>query len=173
MVFLRPCIQSWKAALVKQCKYNRTLRYYTLFSTKITCRISNINSIMGIFSPFTRRRFVNFTCFNFRLCIESLQGQMWEVSPGSESVRLLAREAENSTSGWGSFWERSPLGSWCFYVGVPECSLNGSWEVRICGFKWNSSNLDRAPKKRDFVLLNSWDSFLVTLPSICSETWTT
>ena len=46
---------------------------------------------------------------------------------------------------------------------VPEC-------VRICGFKRNSSNLDRAPKMRDSVLLNSWDSFLVTLPSISSET---
>ena len=46
---------------------------------------------------------------------------------------------------------------------VPEC-------VRICGFKRNSSNLDKAPKMRDAVLLNSWDSFLVTLPSISSET---
>ena len=45
---------------------------------------------------------------------------------------------------------------------VPEC-------VRISGFKKNSSNLDRAPKMRDYVLLNSWDSFLVTLPSISSE----
>ena len=47
--------------------------------------------------------------------------------------------------------------------GVPEC-------VRICGFKRNSSNLYRAPKMRDSVLLNSWDSFVVTLPSISSET---
>ena len=46
---------------------------------------------------------------------------------------------------------------------VPEC-------VVICWFKRNSSNLDNAPKIRDSVLLNSWDSFLVTLPSICSET---
>ena len=46
---------------------------------------------------------------------------------------------------------------------VPEC-------VRICGFKRNSSNLARAPKMRDFVLLNSWDNFLVTLPSILSKT---
>ena len=46
---------------------------------------------------------------------------------------------------------------------VPEC-------VVICWFKRNSSNLDRAPKMRDSVRLNFWDSFLVTLPSICSET---
>ena len=42
--------------------------------------------------------------------------------------------------------------------------------VRICGFRRNSFNLDNAPKKRDSVLLNSWDSFLVTLPSISLET---
>ena len=46
---------------------------------------------------------------------------------------------------------------------VPEC-------VRICRFKKNSSNLERAPKMRDSVLLNSWDSFLVTLPSTSSKT---
>ena len=46
---------------------------------------------------------------------------------------------------------------------VPEC-------VRICGFSRQSSNLGRAPKMRDTVLLNSWVSFLVTLPSISSET---
>ena len=54
-----------------------------------------------------------------------------------------------------------------FQVGVRECSRNGSGEnVRICGFKRKSSNLDRAPKMRDSVLLKSWDSFFVTLPSI-------
>ena len=46
---------------------------------------------------------------------------------------------------------------------VPEC-------VRIYGFKKNSSNSDRGPKMRESVLLSSWDSFLVTLPSISSET---
>ena len=40
-----------------------------------------------------------------------------------------------------------------------------------CGSKKNSSTLDRTPKMRPSVLLNAWDSFLVTLPSICSETW--
>ena len=40
----------------------------------------------------------------------------------------------------------------------------------FCGFKRNSSNLDRAAKMRDSFLLNSWDSFLVTLLSISSET---
>ena len=72
-------------------------------------------------------------------------------------------------SGWGSLWELSSFVPWfSTFVfrnvpgTVPEC-------VVICGFKRNSSNLDRAPKMRDYVLLNSWDSFLMTLPSISSE----
>ena len=73
-------------------------------------------------------------------------------------------------SGWGSLWESSSFVPWfSTFVfrnvpgTVPEC-------VVICWFKRNSSNLDRAPKMRDSVRLNSWDSFLVTLPLICSET---
>ena len=73
-------------------------------------------------------------------------------------------------SGWGSLWESSSFVPWfstfVFRIvpgTVPEC-------VHICGFKRNSSNLDRAPKMRDSVMLNSWDSFLATPPSISSET---
>ena len=79
--------------------------------------------------------------------------------------------AEDACSGWGSLWESSSFVPWfpTFVFRnapgtVPEC-------VRICGFRRNSSNLDRVPKMRDSVLLNSWDSFLVTLPSISSETF--
>ena len=56
-----------------------------------------------------------------------------------------------------------------FHVCVPGCSGTVPECVRICWFKRNSSNLDRVPKMRDSVLLNSWDSFLLTLPSISSE----
>ena len=73
-------------------------------------------------------------------------------------------------SGWGSLWESSSFVPWFstfvfrnFPGTVSEC-------VRICWFKRNSSNLDRAPKMRDCVLLNSWDRFLLTLSSISSET---
>ena len=73
-------------------------------------------------------------------------------------------------SGWGSLWEWSsfvPRFSTFVFRNVPgtvpEC-------VRICGFKRISSNLDRAPKMRDSVPRNSWDSFLLILPSISSET---
>ena len=72
-------------------------------------------------------------------------------------------------SGWGSLWESSSFVPWfSTFVfrnvprTVPEC-------VRICKFKRNSSNLDRAPKMRDSVLLNPWDSFLVILPSTSSK----
>ena len=44
-------------------------------------------------------------------------------------------------------------------------------KVRTCGFRRNSSSFDKAPKIRDFVLLNSLASFLVTFSSISSETW--
>ena len=92
---------------------------------------------------------------------------MWEVSSGSESIRLLARQPENSTSKWESFWERSRLGSWL--LAFRDCPGMVPENVCICGFKKNSSNLDRAPTTRASVLLKSWDSFLVTLPSISSK----
>ena len=73
-------------------------------------------------------------------------------------------------SGWGSLWESSSFVPWfSTFVfqnvpgTVPEC-------VRVCWFKRNSFNLDRAPKMRESVRLNSWDSFLVTLLSISSVT---
>ena len=93
-----------------------------------------------------------------------------EVSSGSESVRLLARQAENSTSGWGSFWERSLLGSWFSTSAFRNVPGTVRENDRICGFKRSSPYLDRAPRMRDCVLLNSWDSLFVTLPSISSET---
>ena len=43
--------------------------------------------------------------------------------------------------------------------------------VRTCRFRRNPSSLDRTPKIRDYIRLNSWDSFLVTVPSISYETW--
>ena len=73
-------------------------------------------------------------------------------------------------SGWGSLWEWSSFVPWfSTFVfrsvpgTVPKCVSN-------CGFKRNSSILDRATKMRDSVLLNSWGSFLATLLSVSSET---
>ena len=54
-------------------------------------------------------------------------------------------------------------------VFLRRCSGTVPESVRICGFKRNSSVQDSAPKMQDSVLMNSWDVFLVTLPSIASE----
>ena len=105
------------------------------------------------------RVLTNFSCSSFTMS--------WPTSrPAFCVVWLRKRPA----SGWGSLWESSSFVPWFStfvfrnVLGtVPEC-------VRICGFKRKSSNLDRADKMRDSVLLNSWDSFLVTLPSVSSET---
>ena len=73
-------------------------------------------------------------------------------------------------SGWGSLWESSSFVPWFSRFVFRNVPGTVSECVRICWFKRNSSNLDRAPNMRDSVRLNSWDSFLVTLPSISSET---
>ena len=57
-----------------------------------------------------------------------------------------------------------------FHVHVLGCSGTVPESVRICGFKKKSSKLDRATKMRGSVLLISWDNFILTLPSISSET---
>ena len=97
----------------------------------------------------------------------------------SVAVRGLIRVWVNWSAGpidrelhfpMGEFWERSPLGSrfsTSLFRDVPETVLSS---VRTRGFKKNSSNLNRPPKIRDSVLLNSWDIFVVILPSISSET---
>ena len=85
-------------------------------------------------------------------------------------VRVLCSlAAEDACFRMRSLWESSSFVPWfskfVFWNvlrTVPEC-------VRICGLKKNSAKLDRAHKMRDSVLLNSWDSFLMTLPSISSE----
>ena len=86
---------------------------------------------------------------------------LWEVSYGSESTELLYRQANNSNSGWESFWEWSPVGSWFSTSLFRDVSGAVPESVRNCRFKENWSNLDRAPKLWDSVLLKSWDSFLV------------
>ena len=102
-----------------------------------------------------------------RLCFWTLVIMSWPNS-GREFCVVWLRKMP--ASGWRSLWESSSFVPWfSTFVfrnvpgTVPEC-------VRICGFKRISYNLERAHKMRDSVLLNSWDSFLVSLPSISSET---
>ena len=96
---------------------------------------------------------------------------MWCVSSWSDSVRLLVRQAENSTSWQRSFRERYTVGSRFSEALFLDILGIATEQVRICGFWRKPSSSDKAPKMRDSVQLNSWESFLVTLPSISSETW--
>ena len=77
----------------------------------------------------------------------------------------------NSSSGPGSSEGRSSLVPWLSILLLLDVPGTATEQVRLCGFKRNSSSFDKAPKMRDSVLLNSFESFLVTLPSISSETW--
>ena len=75
---------------------------------------------------------------------------MWEAPSGSESIQLRDWQTEYSTSGWRSFWERSPSCSSFSTFSFLDVLWKVPESVRVCGFKINSSNS---------VLLNSWDSF--------------
>ena len=95
---------------------------------------------------------------------------LWGYSSTSELFRLPEWWEEILASGRGSFGERSPLGSRfpeSLFLVVPGTATE---QVRTCGFRRNASSLDRSPKIRDSVRLNSFESFLITLPSISSET---
>ena len=79
-------------------------------------------------------------------------------------------EKEILTSGQASIGERSPLGSRfpeSLFLVVPRTATD---QVQTRGFKRNSSSLDRPLKIRDPVRLKSFQSFLVTVPSISWET---
>ena len=96
---------------------------------------------------------------------------LWGYSSTSELFRLPEWWEEILASGQGSFGERSPLGSRfpeSPFLVVPGTATE---QVRTCGLRRISSSLDRAPKIRDTVRLNLFESFPVTLPSISSETW--
>ena len=54
------------------------------------------------------------------------------------------------------------------FLDVPGTATD---QVRTCGLRRNSSSLEKAPKICGSVRLNSFESFLVTLRSISSETW--
>ena len=54
---------------------------------------------------------------------------------------------------------------------LSRCSWIFLEQVWTCGFRRNSSSLDKEPKMRDSVRPNYWENFLVTFPSFSSETW--
>ena len=82
-----------------------------------------------------------------------------EAFSGSESFEMRDWRTKNCTLGWGSFWEWVPVVSWFSTSMLRDVPGAVPESVRTCRFKRNSSNLDRAPKIRDPVLLNAWESF--------------
>ena len=104
-------------------------------------------------------------------CEDSCEFLLWLLSPcedmflpqsGGKDTPLRVRP--------GSSEGRSPLVSRfsrSLFLEVPGTATE---QVRTCGFRRNSSSFDKAPKILDSVLLNSFESFFVTLPPISSET---
>ena len=64
-----------------------------------------------------------------------------------------------------------PSGFPVFWVVVMDVPGTPTEQVRTCGFRRNSPSLDKAPKIREPVRLNSFENFLVTRSSISSEIW--
>ena len=126
-----------------------------------------------IFQKFDGVLYVNFENWSHKKSLKfcNFKMQLWWDSSSSEPFRLPEWWVENIASGQGSLKERSPMGSRfseSLFLDVPGSATE---QVRTCGFKKNSSSLDKTPKKRDSVRLNSFESFSVTLPSISSKTW--
>ena len=67
--------------------------------------------------------------------------------------------------------ERSPVGSRISESLLLDVPGTATEQVQTCGFRRNSSSLDKAPKIRDSVWLISFQKILVTLPWISSKTW--
>ena len=118
-------------------------------------------------------KLANTASMSLQTVVLSLWGFVSPVVPVTMWGFVSAREIgeANSTSGPGSSEGRSSLVPWFPRLLLLEVPGATTEQVRTCGFKRNSSSFDKAPKIRDSVLLNSFDSFLVTLPSISSETW--
>ena len=64
-----------------------------------------------------------------------------------------------------------PSGLPVFWVVIPGRSRNSSGACPYLRVQKNSSSFDKAPKICHSIRLNFWDSFLLTLPSISSDTW--
>ena len=97
-------------------------------------------------------------------CNLRINFQLWVI----KFARVIRRESRFET---GIVQGTIPSGfpvSWIVFLDVPGTATE---QVRFCGFRRNSSSFDRAPKIRDSVPLNCLEIFLITLPSISSETW--
>ena len=73
-------------------------------------------------------------------------------------------------SGWRSLWESSSFVPWFVlyaFRDVPGAVSEWPWT----GGCWRKSSERNSAPKMLSVLVNSWDNFFVTLPSISLETW--
>ena len=142
-------LEKWtQATILTRCEFNYFFKYQKFRNHLAIFKVSSVFSAIWYYLRF-----------------------LWCVSSCSESFRLLVWRAENTTSGQGTFRERTPVGSRfseLLFLDVPGTATE---QVRTCGFRRNSSSLDKEPKMRDSVRLHSWESFSVTLPSISSESW--
>ena len=89
---------------------------------------------------------------------------MWGYSSTPGLFRLPEWWEENLTSGQGSSKERSPVGSRFSEMLILDVPGTATEQVRTCGFRRKSSSFDKAPKIRDSVLLNSFESFFSYSP---------
>ena len=96
---------------------------------------------------------------------------LWWVSSWSESFKLLEWQEENFASGQGSPRERSPVASRFSEALLLDVPGTAAEQFRTCGFRRNSSSLDKTPKMRDSVRLNFRESSSVTHSSIFSGIW--
>ena len=95
-------------------------------------------------------------------CERSPQG-LSQLKGWSEEQKTPLRDRDHSRN--------DPYSVSCFVSRASGVLGTVPEQVHTCGLRRNSSNFDKAAKIRDSVRLNCWDSFLVTLPSISSDTW--
>ena len=76
--------------------------------------------------------------------------------------KLRFRLMEVLTPGCGSFWEQSSFSSWFSPLEFRDNLETVPDFTQTCGFRRNLSYLQRVPRTRLSVLLNSWDNFFVT-----------
>ena len=118
---------------------------------------------------------------SLRMCPTSLSWNFW-INISSSNLWLLSWPSSGPefqvvwlwkmpASGGGSLWKSSSFVPW--FVPYAFRDVSGAvpeWPW-ISGFMRKSSRGDSASKMRFSVLLNSRDNFVLTPPSISSETW--
>ena len=67
------------------------------------------------------------------------------------------------TSVWEVFWKRSSIRSCFFPLKIRDNTRKYKDRTWARGFRRILSDKDRAPRLRDFFMLNSWDIFVVIL----------